>query len=558
MYFCAFINAASTIVVPILIQIGIDENIVKKDLNGLYITSFVLALILLIQFISARTQGITLMKIGNKLFYELRKDVFSHLQALSFNFFDKNKTGQIMTRVTNDIQVLEELLMSGLDTIFVDFLKIFGIIFAMIYLDIRLSVILIIIIPILVLIVFGIRRKITIVAEEIQQNLSSINSYLNESLSGIMVIRSFAREQKNISDFSEKNENYYKKTKKFYPLNAFFWQCISTLNNFSIGMVIIGGGFLLKNNMITIGVIAAYLTYVTQLFQPMQKISNMLNQLSRALISCKRIFEILDEKIKVKNDPKAITNMNIKGSVKFENVNFSYEENKPILKDISFSAQPGQTVAIVGATGSGKSTIVNLLSRFYDINSGKIYIDDIELKKYDVWHYRNQTAVVMQEPQIFSGTVLDNIRFSKPKAKKRDVEKITRSLNIHSMIMDFPKGYETNLTEHGDNISIGQKQLLAFARAMLRNPKILILDEASSYLDTKTEKLIQHTLEKIMKKRTTFIIAHRLSTIQNSDLIIVIKNGNIVEKGNHNELMKKNSHYSNLVKSQSFPITSEA
>jgi ABC-type multidrug transport system fused ATPase/permease subunit len=555
MYICAFFNATSTIALPILIQRGIDNDIANKDLQGLYTTSAILLVILVIQLASARIQGVLLMKIGNRVFYRLRKEVFEHLQSLSFEFFDKHKTGQVMTRVTNDVQVLEELLTSGLDTLFVDLLKIIGIILAMIILDFRLSVILVIILPILVVIVFGIRTKITKVADEIQKGLSSINDHLNESLSGIMVSRAFAREEKNVEDFYERNDIYYNKAKKFYPLIGFFWQSVTALNNGSMGLVIIGGGILLKYDLITIGVIVAYLSYVTQLFQPMQKISNMLNQLSRALISTRRIFEILDEKIAVGNIKKAIKDFNIKGNIEFKDVKFSYNKSELILNDINFKVKNGQTVAIVGATGSGKTTIVNLISRFYDIDSGNILIDDIDIREMDLSEYRSQTSVVMQEPQIFSGTILDNIRFSKPDATDEEVYNVAKNLNIHNMILKFPRGYKTNLSEHGDNISIGQKQLLSFARAMIKNPKILILDEASSYLDTRTEKIIQKTLEKMMENRTTFVIAHRLSTIQNADVIMVIKSGKLVEKGNHRELMRLNKNYAVLVRSQTMSVS---
>lgn len=548
MYIFAITNVLTMILIPILIRTGIDNGIITQDISYIIKISLLLVFIAIIQFFSFRIQGVLVMKIGNKVLYALRKELFNHIQKLSISFFDKNKAGSLMTRVTNDVTVLEELLMSGLDSLVVDVLMIIGLISAMVWLNGWLSLVLLFVIPVLFIIVFKLRKKIIESAEDIQKSLSIVNSHLNESLSGIQVSRAFARENKNIEAFKEENKIYFNQCKKFYPLHAYFWQSVSTLNTFSQGLVIIGGGILLFKNMITIGVIVAFLSYITRLFQPMQKISNMLNQLSRAMVSGNRIFEVLNEEPAVANDKNSITDFKLKGNVEFKDVFFRYKEDEPVLNGINFNLDKGNTCAIVGHTGSGKSTIVNLINRFYDIQSGSILIDGIDIKSYDKQSLRSQMSTVMQEPQIFSGSVYDNISFGKPEATLSEVKEIAQKLGIDKMIESFPNAYNTEMGQGGGNISLGQKQLLAFARALIRNPKILILDEASAYLDTETEAIVQKAMGLLMQGRSSFVIAHRLSTIRNADQIIVVEDGKIVERGDHRELIQLNGVYAELLK----------
>ncbi|WP_052078808.1 ABC transporter ATP-binding protein [Spirochaeta lutea] len=548
MYFFALLNVGTMIILPILVQQGIDRGILPGDMQMLLLFSGGIALTGILQFVGFRVQGVMMMKIGNSVLYDLRRDLFGRLQYLSIPYFDKNKAGNLMTRVTNDVLVLEELLMQGLDSILVDSLMIVGLVVAMIFLNPWLSLSLLVVIPVLSLIVFVLRNRIVASAEGIQKNLSTVNSYLNESLSGIQVSRAFAREDKNIRRFKEMNTAYYEQSRTFYPLHAWFWQSVATLNTFSQGLVIIGGGVLLHYEMISIGVIVAFLSYVTRLFQPMQKISNMLNQLSKAAVSGKRIFEILQEQPTVDDVPGALRNFHLQGEVEFRDVHFYYKEHEPIIRGMSFHIQPGQTCAIVGHTGSGKSTMVNLVNRFYDVQQGSVLIDQRDVRAYAQGEMRSQMSVVMQEPQIFSGTVSDNIRFGKPEAGDDEVSRVARTLGIHDMIESFPNGYDTELGQDGGNISLGQKQLLAFARALIRNPAILILDEASAYLDTETEGVIQEALRTLMRGRTSFVIAHRLSTIRTADIILVIQNGKIVERGNHGQLLALGGVYAELLK----------
>ncbi len=551
MYLTTVIQVGTTILIPIIMQIAIDVHISSGNMKGLAVMCGFLAAVLAAMFVSARIQGKLLTSIGYDVLFSLRHDLFSHLQKLSFRYFDGQKTGRIMTRITSDVQILEELLRGGLTTLFVDILMLAGITIMMLFLDIRLSLVLLVTIPLFSILVFFVRSRIIIIARGLQKKLGSVNAFLNESISGIKVIRSFAREDINTGDFRGKNGEYYAEAKKFYPLNAFFWQSVTTIGTIGISLVLLGGGILLSKQMITIGVIAAFLSYINRFFQPMQRLSNLLNQLSRSMASCERIFEILDEQPEIEDPENALDNPEIKqGEVIFENIHFSYNENEPVLNGIDLKVPAGKTAAIVGSTGAGKTTLINLLSRFYDPVKGRILVDGSDLKKYPQKEYRSQIATVMQDAIIFSGSIFDNIRYAKPEADISEVREVAARMGIDEMFSSMPQGYDTEVGERGSNLSLGQKQLIAFARALIRDPKIMILDEASSYIDTYTERLVQQAMNYLRKDRTTFIIAHRLSTISEADMIIVINEGEIVESGTHAELLAGCGHYAELLKTQ--------
>ncbi|MFW5684223.1 MAG: ABC transporter ATP-binding protein [Spirochaetota bacterium] len=549
MYVFAILNVGAFIAIPFVLQIGIDRHIAGRDTEGLVRIGAIMAGLLVVMFVATRTQGVLMMKIGYRVLYALRRDLFGHLQYLSFRFFDKQKAGQIMSRLTNDVQVFEELLRAGLDTIVVDAFMLVGIAAAMISLDARLSLILLVTIPSFAVIVFVLRTHLVNAGRRIQRRLSSVNAFLNESISGIRVIRAFAREEENIANFKAVNDEYFAQTRRFYPLLSWFWQSVATLATTGPVLVLLVGGILLSRELVTVGVIAAFLSYINRFFQPMQKISNMLNQISRTMASGERIFEILDVGQDVKDRPDARHEVELRGEVEFRDVWFAYDEEW-VARGLSFTAKPGETIAIVGPTGSGKTTIISLLCRFYDAQEGAILADGTDIRAFAQTAYRSQIALVMQDAHIFSGTVIDNIRYGKPDATCDEVIAVARAMGIHEMIEAFPDGYASEVGERGGNLSLGQKQLIAFARALIRDPRILILDEASSYLDSESERLVQEAMATLSKGRTSFVIAHRLATIRDADRIIVIDAGKIVESGSHEELVELDGEYASLLRTQ--------
>jgi ABC-type multidrug transport system fused ATPase/permease subunit len=384
----------------------------------------------------------------------------------------------------------------------------------------------------------------------IQRRLSAVNAFLNESILGIKVIRAFAREAENSGNFQAVNDEYFRQTRRFYPLLAVFWQSVIMVSTIGQALVLFIGGVLLVHGLATLGLIVAFLSYITRFFQPMQRISDLLNQLSRAMASAERIFGIMDVEIEVQDAPNARTDVRLEGAVAFDKVWFAYEEENYVAKDLTFRVDPGETVAIVGPTGSGKTTIINLLCRFYEPSFGTITVDGIDLSEITQKTFRSQIAVVMQDTRIFSGTVLDNIRFSKPEASMDEVESVTREMELDEMIRRMPRGYHTEVGERGASLSLGQAQLLAFARALLRDPAILILDEASSYLDSQTEEQVQRAMGKLSSGRTSFVIAHRLATVRDADRILVMHQGRIVESGSHADLVAQEGRYAELLRTR--------
>jgi ABC-type multidrug transport system fused ATPase/permease subunit len=546
----ACLRVGAIVFIPVVLKIGIDTHIPAQDLAGLGRIAAVLVVLVVVLFVSARVQGTLVMRVGYRVLYQLRTDIFGHLQRLSFRFFDYSKAGKLMSRLTNDVQVLEELLRAGLESIVAEVLLLVGISVAMIILSPILSAILVVTVPLFALLVFLLRGRMINAGRRIQLRLSAVNAFLNESILGIKVIRAFAREAENSGNFQAVNDEYYQQTRLFYPLLAVFWQSVIMVSTIGQALVLFVGGVLLVHGLATLGLIVAFLSYITRFFQPMQRISDLLNQLSRAMASAERIFGIMDAQIEVEDAPNVRTDVSLEGAVTFNNVWFAYEEENYVAKDLTFRVEPGETVAIVGPTGSGKTTIINLLCRFYEPSFGTIEVDGINVRDIAQKAFRSQIAVVMQDTRIFSGTVLDNIRFSKPDAGMEEVQAVTRDMEIHEMIRRMPRGYHTELGERGASLSLGQAQLIAFARALLRNPAILILDEASSYLDSRTEEQVQRAMGKLSRGRTSFVIAHRLATVRDADRIMVMHQGRIVETGSHADLVAQEGRYAELLRTQ--------
>lgn len=550
MVISALVAISTALLLPYLLKLGIDGYIAKGDLQGLAMIALTYAGVSVVQYLSLLSQGFIMIKTGQRAIADLRHDLFEHIQFLSLSFFDRQKAGRVMIRVTNDVNSLEELLTSGVSTAFVDTLTLVGLIFVMLWVDWRLSLIVLLTLPIIIWVAVFLRNRMLNVSRQIRRKLSAVNANLNESLMGIRVTQAFGRQAVNAGLFREINNEHYQAAQRFVPLNAFFWPWMGFLNTLGTAMVLLTGGWLFMGGMVTLGTIAAFMNYINRFFQPIQNLSNLFNVVSTAMASCERIFELMDLQPQVADVENSVKISRIQGSVKFNKVGFGYNSEEYVLRDVDLDVRPGEVIALVGPTGAGKTTMINLLCRFYDPSSGTVEIDGIDLKTISQTDYRKQIAVVLQDTFIFSGSIADNIGYGKPEATLEEIQRAAQVVGIHEYIMNLPQQYYSPVQERGIDLSSGQRQLIAFARALVRDPKILVLDEATSNIDTHTEQQLQAALNEMLPGRTAFIIAHRLSTIKNADRIIVIQDGGIAATGTHQQLLEQGGLYAELCELQ--------
>ncbi len=546
----AMVAIVAALLLPYLLGIGIDRYISKHDPAGLTKIALAYIGVAIIQYAGLMVQNNLMNFVGQHAIFDIRRDLFEHIQFLSASFFDRQKTGRIMLRVTNDVNSLEELLTSGVSTAFADTLTLVGLLGMMIWIDLRMSLIILFVTPLTIWLAVFVRNRMLEVSRKMRRTLSAVNSNLNESLMGIRVTQAFSREKVNTSFFSTINQENFEAGLRFIPLNAFFWPAIGFVNIIGTTAVVAVGGVLYLHSWITLGTIASFSNYINRFFQPIQNLSNLFNVISNAMASCERIFELMDYQPEVSDPENPIAMKKINGTVTFSHVDFGYGPEKSILKDFNIEVKSGEVIAVVGPTGAGKTTIINLLSRFYDPVAGSVQIDGLDLRNIAQQDYRKQIAMVLQDTFIFSGTIAENIRYGKPNASMDEIVASAKAVGIHEYITSLPDGYDSEVHERGSSLSIGQRQLVAFARALIRDPRILILDEATSNIDTQTEKELQNALMVLLKGRTSFIIAHRLSTIQNANRIIVIQDGKIAESGSHAELIKCGGIYARLCEQQ--------
>jgi ATP-binding cassette subfamily B protein len=484
--------------------------------------------------------------LGHRVQYDLRKRLFNHLQDLSFSYFDRTPVGWIMSRVTSDTERIAELITWGLLDLVWSIINISTALIFMLTINAPLALIVFMAIPILITVAIWFKQKILVEYREVRKLNSKITGSYNENITGVRVVKALARERENLDEFGELTGGMYRSSYRAAWLSALFLPVVQIISAVAVGSVVWYGGWRVEVGGMTVGGIQAFFSYVTFMLWPVQNVARVYAETQRTIASAERIFSLIDSEPEVRDRPGAIEAVSIRGDIEFEHVNFYYEEDNPVLKDFSLKVRGGETIALVGPTGGGKSTIVNLVCRFYEPKTGTIRINGMDYTQLSLHAIQSKIGVVLQMPHLFSGTIRENIRYGRLGANDEEIEQAARLAGAHEFILRLEKGYDEEVGEGGGLLSVGQKQLISLARAVLAQPEIFIMDEATSSVDTLTEDLIQRGMEQLMKGRTSFVIAHRLSTIKRADRILVIENGRIAEMGSHSELLRARGHYYRL------------
>jgi ATP-binding cassette, subfamily B, multidrug efflux pump len=540
------LGAAMQGTAPFLVGWSIDHLIAKSNLPGLMVMLVGVLGVYLVGFAATREQILHTNWISQNVLRQLRQDIFTKIQSLPLSFFDTSSAGDLMSRLLNDVNTVNQVFGLAIAQIVGNLFSLVGIAVAMLFVNLQLGLLSNILVPLVVIITTFFGRWARAKFRVTRESIGELSTRLEEDLGSIREAQSFNRVERNIEEFRKLNAKNRDANIQAVTITAAFLPTIDFLNTLSIAGVFAYGGYLAVTGVMTVGTVTAFLLYVQQFFQPIQILSQFYTQAQSAIAGLERIFLLLDERSQLNDAPDAVEMPPIRGEVCFDNVNFGYKANQSVLKDVNFRAQPGQTIALVGATGAGKSTIVNLILRFYDVTGGAVTIDGIDVSKVTQASLRCQTGIVLQDMVLFSGTIGENIAFGNPAAARSQVEAAAKVANIHEYIMSLPQGYDTEVGERGVTLSQGQRQLVSIARAVLVNPRILILDEATSSIDTRTEELVQDAIAKLLKNRTSFVIAHRLSTVTQADKVLVIQQGQIIEQGTHRELMTQEGVYANL------------
>ena len=545
------ISSVLGLLAPMLMKIVVDDFIPAKDYKSIIFTALGLAGIHLVGAGIVRYRTLNVNKVGQEMIRTIRHDLFSHLQKLPFTFFDSRPHGKILTRVINYVNALSDLLTNGLVDVFVQLFSLVVVIIFMFGLNVKLTLICLSGAPVFLILLTLLRKWHRKAWDTYSAKTSNLNAYIHESISGVRVTQSFAREGKNLDIFYDLCKETRKAMMKSQIIGFTIPNGVEMISVLTISAVYIWGVSQISGEMLKVGELIAFTGYISHFWNPINYLANFYNSLITALTYAERIMETMEEPVVVGDLPNASRLPNVSGKIEYKNVTFRYEEGEPdILRNTSFTVEPGQKVALVGPTGAGKSTIINLLARFYDIQGGEILIDGKDIKKVTLRSLRTQMGIMLQDSFLFTGTIMDNIRYSKPNASNEAVVKAAKTVRAHEFIMQLPKGYRTMVTERGSTLSAGQRQLISFARAILADPAILILDEATSSIDTETERVLQESVNVLMEGRTSFVIAHRLSTIKSCDKIMYIADGGIQESGTHDELMAKKGKYYDLYMAQ--------
>jgi ABC-type multidrug transport system fused ATPase/permease subunit len=531
---------------PYLIGLAIDQFIKGGDLRGLAWISIGLLVVNVAMWQAQYWQVWSMSWAGQQILYHLSADMFTHLQKLSLSFYDHTQIGRVMSRLQSDIDVLEGMLSSGLLSMLGSVIALVGIIGTMLAMNVKLALLSFTVLPLMFVIAGFWQHYAQRSFRRTRAAISLVNATLQENISGMRVIQSLVREERNKAEFEELNAYNRDTNLRSSVIAALVLPLVEVVAALAIAMAVVFGGLMVAHGELQIGILVAFTLYINRFFDPIRDLSQQYTQLQRAGVAAERIAQILSMRVEIVDVPGAYELPPIKGEVEFRNVVFGYKRSQRVLHGLNLHAQPGQTVAIVGPTGAGKSTIASLISRFYDIQDGALLIDGHNVHDVTQHSLRSQIGIVLQEPFLFTGTIRENIRYGRLNATDEEVEEAARAVGAHALIVRLPDGYDTMIRERGRNLSVGQRQLISFARALLADPRILILDEATANIDTMTEVLVQQGLRRLLHGRTAFVIAHRLSTIKGADCIVVLQNGRIIEQGTHEELLQRQGAYSSL------------
>jgi ATP-binding cassette subfamily B protein len=542
--------SALKLVGPYLTKIAIDDHITRGNLEGLDSVAFLYVLALVLQFAISFFQVYLMNMAGQRVMFDMRREIFSHLQRLQPAFFDKNPVGRLVTRVTTDVDALNELFTSGVVTIFGDIFMLLGIMVVLVYLDWRLALVTFTVLPALFAVTLIFKRRVREVYRKVRTRVAMLNAFIQENIVGMQVVQLFRQEPRKLAQYRDLNRQHQDANLESVFQYALFYPAIEFLGAVAVALIIWYGGWQILAGGLTLGGLVAFIQYSEKFFRPISDLSEKFNILQGAMASSERIFKLLDTEVSVSSPPAPAALETPSSSIRFENVWFAYQDEDWVLEDLNLEVRPGETVAVVGHTGAGKTTLTSLLLRFYDVQRGRVLVDDVDVRDWNLQELRRQFGMVLQDVHLFSGTIASNIRLGDREIADQEVAEAAAAVHLDGFVAGLPRGLEEEVKERGSSLSAGQKQLVSFARALVHDPRILILDEATSNVDTHTEILIREALERLLENRTSLVIAHRLSTIQKADRIVVMHKGRVREVGSHQELLARRGIYYRLYQLQ--------